>query len=240
MNAYRLDATVVVPNYNGRRILEACLRSLTEQSHRPAEIILVDNGSHDDSVVFVRTHFPDVRSYRIGLHDLEQDATRERLRQMWTEPYALDPSRRSAKVTREVAAQLAELAKSLEASGHSAETVANFLMRCIFTMFAEDVGLECVTHSGVSRIDAAEVPEALRKPRSTFYKFFSPNFQLAVAAAGLEPRVSALDDLADALRRHHVADLQRRRVRPSLAHATALVRIDGRPQHAHEHLAGPR
>ena len=55
---------------------------------------------------------------------------------------------------------------------------------------AEDVGLEFVTHSGVSRIDAAEVPESLRKPRSTFYKFFSPNFQLAVAASALEPRVT--------------------------------------------------
>ena len=40
------------------------------------------------------THFPDVRSYRIGLHELEQKANRERLRQMWTQPLALDPSRR--------------------------------------------------------------------------------------------------------------------------------------------------
>src|SRR6185503_9367990 len=55
---------------------------------------------------------------------------------------------------------------------------------------AEDVGIEFVTHSGVSRIDASEVPEPLRKPRSTFYKFFSPNFQLEVAAVLLEPRVS--------------------------------------------------
>ena len=47
----------------------------------------------------------------------------------------------SAKVTREVAAKLAELAKSLERSGHTPETVANFLMRCLFTMFAEDVDL---------------------------------------------------------------------------------------------------
>jgi hypothetical protein len=55
---------------------------------------------------------------------------------------------------------------------------------------AEDIGLEFVTHAGVSRIDASEVPESLRKPRSTFYKFFGPNFQLAVAAVLLEPRVN--------------------------------------------------
>jgi hypothetical protein len=56
---------------------------------------------------------------------------------------------------------------------------------------AEDVGLEFVTHTGVSRIDAADVPEPLRKPRSSFYKFFTPSFRLAVAASALEPRVVA-------------------------------------------------
>ncbi len=56
---------------------------------------------------------------------------------------------------------------------------------------AEDVGLEFVAHTGVSRIDAADVPEPLRKPRSSFYKFFTPSFRLALAASALEPRVVA-------------------------------------------------
>ena len=60
---------------------------------------------------------------------------------MWTQPLSLDPSRESARVTREIAGQLAELAKSLEHSGHAADAVAQFLMRCLFTMFAEDVKL---------------------------------------------------------------------------------------------------
>jgi hypothetical protein len=33
------------------------------------------------------------------------------------------------------------LGRSLEAAGHGAERVALFLMRSLFTMFAEDVGL---------------------------------------------------------------------------------------------------
>src|SRR5207245_5497144 len=53
-----------------------------------------------------------------------------------------------------------------------------------------------------------------------------------------KPRIVALDDLADAQRRDHVADLQRRRIRPCLVHPPALVRIDRRPQDVHEHLAG--
>jgi hypothetical protein len=51
------------------------------------------------------------------------------------------PSREAARVTREIAARLAELARSLETARHAPELVAQFLMRCLFTMFAEDVGL---------------------------------------------------------------------------------------------------
>jgi hypothetical protein len=85
--------------------------------------------------------FPDALTHRIRLEDLADEAVRERLRLVWTEPLELDPSRRSAKVTRKVAEQLADLAKSLERSNHKPEVVAQFLMRCIFTMFAEDVEL---------------------------------------------------------------------------------------------------
>ena len=85
--------------------------------------------------------FPDPRSHRILLADLTEGTTRKRLRLVWSDPHALDPSKHSAKVTRQVADRLAILAKSLEQAGHSAERVGNFLKRCLFTMFAEDVGL---------------------------------------------------------------------------------------------------
>jgi len=85
--------------------------------------------------------FPDPRSHRILLADLADESVRERLRLVWTDPHALDPSQHSARVTRQVANRLALLAKSLEQAGHSAKQVGNFLKRCLFTMFAEDVGL---------------------------------------------------------------------------------------------------
>ena len=40
-----------------------------------------------------------------------------------------------------MARALAGLAKSLEADGHDAQVTAGFLQRCLFTMFAEDIGL---------------------------------------------------------------------------------------------------
>ncbi|MGX7835577.1 type IIL restriction-modification enzyme MmeI, partial [Campylobacter fetus subsp. venerealis] len=87
------------------------------------------------------TQFPDGNRYRITLDDLRDDKIRERLRLIWTDPMALDPSRISAEVTREVADRLAALGRSFEGQGHQPEVVANFLMRCLFTMFAEDVEL---------------------------------------------------------------------------------------------------
>jgi hypothetical protein len=85
--------------------------------------------------------FPDPQSFRIALADLTRDDVRARLRQVWLDPLALDPSRRAAKVTRELAQRLAELAKLLEKAQHDPEDVAKFLMRSLFTMFAEDVEL---------------------------------------------------------------------------------------------------
>lgn len=86
-------------------------------------------------------HFPDTTQYRIGLEDLHLDPVRERLHHIWTDPLALDPAKRSAKVTRAIADRLARLAQSYESQGHDPQIVAEFLMRLIFTMFAEDIGL---------------------------------------------------------------------------------------------------
>lgn len=85
--------------------------------------------------------FPDPTSYRITLEDLHREEIRDRLRLLFSEPLELDPSRRAARVTRELAGRLAKLAASLEQAGHQPEQVAGFLMRCLFTMFAEDVQL---------------------------------------------------------------------------------------------------
>jgi hypothetical protein len=86
------------------------------------------------------SHFPDRKSFRVWLEDLRSAEVRERLRCIWTDPHALDPTKRSARVTREIANRLAQVSRALEAK-HPPEEVAHFLMRCIFTMFAEDVEL---------------------------------------------------------------------------------------------------
>ena len=84
--------------------------------------------------------FPDRAGYSIPLGGLRDQTVRDRLRAIWTDPHALDPAKRSAEVTRDIAQRLARIARSLERK-HDPRKVAEFLMRCLFTMFAEDVGL---------------------------------------------------------------------------------------------------
>ena len=85
--------------------------------------------------------FPDTSSFRILLPELAREEVLERLKAIWLDPLSLDPTRHAAKVTREIAARLALLGRSLEKDGHSPERVAVFLMRALFTMFADNVGL---------------------------------------------------------------------------------------------------
>ncbi|GAQ00199.1 class I SAM-dependent DNA methyltransferase [Leptolyngbya sp. NIES-2104] len=78
---------------------------------------------------------------RLDLDDLLKPDVFDRFVAIFTDPQSLNPERYRARVTRDVAAELAKLAKWLEEQRHDPHEVANFLMRCIFTMFAEDVGL---------------------------------------------------------------------------------------------------
>ncbi len=113
----------------------------------PPFLVIVDVGHCFELYAdFSRTgksysQFPDAQSFRIPLDGLRDARIRERLRLIWTDPPSLDPSRRAAEVTRVVSRHLAFVARALESEGHHPELVAGFLMRCLFCMFAEDVGL---------------------------------------------------------------------------------------------------
>ncbi len=53
--------SVIVLNWNGKRFLKDCFLSLENQVFSDFEIILVDNGSEDDSVRFTRKNFPKIK-----------------------------------------------------------------------------------------------------------------------------------------------------------------------------------
>lgn len=136
-----------VAMYKAKEQAEGYARGLSADEGRPPFLVIVDVGhcielySEFSCTGGIYRHFPDSSSYRISLKELEKSEIRERLRLVWTDPLTLDPSRHSDRVTRELAIRLADLAKSLEFSGHKSNDVGEFLMRCLFTFFAEDIGL---------------------------------------------------------------------------------------------------
>jgi hypothetical protein len=132
---------------NAKRQAEEYARALPASHGWPPFILVCDVGHcievYADFTGQGKNHtqFPDRQSFRVYLEDLRKVEFVSRLRAIWLDPQSLDPARRRAKVTREIAARLAEVSKALEAQRHGAEDVAQFLMRCLFTVFAASVKL---------------------------------------------------------------------------------------------------
>ena len=130
-----------------KRQAEDYARALPREHGWPPFIVVVDIGHVFEVYADFSgqgknyAQFPDREGYSIPLSGLRDPAVRARFRAVWTDPLSLDPARRSAEVTRDIAERLARIARSLEDRGRHPEEVAEFLMRCLFTMFAEDVGL---------------------------------------------------------------------------------------------------
>jgi len=53
--------SVIIPTYNGSKLINTCLASLYEQEVIPNEIIVVDNGSKDKTKDLIRKKYPKVR-----------------------------------------------------------------------------------------------------------------------------------------------------------------------------------
>ncbi len=54
------DISLVIPAYNRASLLKRALESVAMQTNRPAEIIVVDDGSTDDTAIMIKKEFPDV------------------------------------------------------------------------------------------------------------------------------------------------------------------------------------
>jgi GT2 family glycosyltransferase len=53
--------SIITVNYNGQRYLAELFKSLQLITYQPVEIILVDNGSKDNSVEFTRRSYPEIK-----------------------------------------------------------------------------------------------------------------------------------------------------------------------------------
>ncbi len=55
-----VDTAIVIANWNGKQYLEKCFESLRKQTDQSFQIVLVDNGSTDGSVEFIKENYPEV------------------------------------------------------------------------------------------------------------------------------------------------------------------------------------
>lgn len=57
----KYPVSVVIPNFNGLDYLKDCLDSIYAAANLPGEVIVVDNGSKDGSVSYIKEAYPDVK-----------------------------------------------------------------------------------------------------------------------------------------------------------------------------------
>ncbi len=57
--------SIIIPHYNGKAILYACLQGLEKTSYKNTEVVLVDNASSDDSLASLDRDFPLVKVLRL-------------------------------------------------------------------------------------------------------------------------------------------------------------------------------
>jgi hypothetical protein len=94
---------------NARRQAEDYVRLLPGGHEPPPFVIVCDVGHCFEIYANFRRdgkafdQFPDRKSFRIYLEDLRRPDMRDRLAAIWTDPLALDPAQRSARVTRDIA-----------------------------------------------------------------------------------------------------------------------------------------
>lgn len=75
------------------------------------------------------------------LDDLRDGQRREQLRRVWLDPSSFNPSRRIELATVAAVDSLAKVSEALKGRGEKPELVAHFLVRTMFTLFAEDAEL---------------------------------------------------------------------------------------------------
>jgi type II restriction/modification system DNA methylase subunit YeeA len=136
--------------YKGKhRDLQAAysqLNNYREDLENPPLLVVCDQDRFE-----VHTNFTGTRPhvYRFTLDDLLSNAPTatcalpplEVLRDAFTDPEQLRPERAAARVTEAAAAEFAKLAASLENRNPDPQAVAHFLMRLLFCLFADSIGL---------------------------------------------------------------------------------------------------
>ncbi len=97
----------------------------------------------DIHTIIIRTNFTNLptQTYKLTLEDLLDPEKLKILKAVFFNPEALKPQITVEGVTREAALQFSRLAENLRKYGNDNQDIAHFLIRLLFCLFAEDIGL---------------------------------------------------------------------------------------------------
>ncbi len=97
----------------------------------------------DIDTIAIHTNFTNTvkQVHRLTLDDLLTPAGLQRLRDVFYQPEAFRVARTTEQVTQDAAREFAKLAELLRRYGEELPRIAHFLIRLLFCLFAEDVGL---------------------------------------------------------------------------------------------------
>lgn len=84
-----MKVAIVILNWNGRKMMEKYLPSVLEYSRGEAEVIVADNASTDDSVVWLSEHYPHLRVILLDQNYGFAEGYNQALRQVDSEYYVL-------------------------------------------------------------------------------------------------------------------------------------------------------
>lgn len=84
-----MKVAIVILNWNGRKMMEQYLPSVVEYSCGEAEVIVADNASTDDSVVWLSEHYPHLRVILLDQNYGFAEGYNQALRQVDSEYYVL-------------------------------------------------------------------------------------------------------------------------------------------------------
>lgn len=83
-----MDVTIIIPNYNGKHFMKPCLDSLKNQTLPDFKILVVDNASTDDSLPYMKEHYPDIEVISLNKNYGFSRAVNEGIRHSHT-PYVI-------------------------------------------------------------------------------------------------------------------------------------------------------
>ncbi|MDZ4720231.1 MAG: type IIL restriction-modification enzyme MmeI, partial [Roseiflexaceae bacterium] len=109
-----------------------------EDLGNPPILVACDIATYEVHIAY--TGYP-TRVERFTNADLQNVATRELLRLVFTEPERLRPVERTSTITEKAAGRFGEVARFLEQRGYAPIEIAHFFMKLLFALFAEDIQL---------------------------------------------------------------------------------------------------